>query len=274
MQGLVRRGDRSHRSGRANVVYNTPKIAQSCGEPTRGSSGRNRGQNELARGSNTPRARRPESLGKNPPNVYQKVPLEGSETGTGVDRGNGRPARPVRARARRAPHRREKTCRGCRRAALGRKTTWELRAGARGGLVKSVPGPSSPLGFFPRVGAGRMRGARSPCADGARCARGTWATWVLVSRGEIELGRPRWRLSRRLARRVLIGNTRDGGRRRSAETTLGEKYAEFGAANRSRAHTDLHTGTQPRSGSGGVEKRGDKRSGVKRVPKRLRRSVI
>ena len=106
-----------------------------------------------------------------------------------------------------------------------------------------------------------MRGARSPCADGARCARGTWATWVLVSRGEIELGRPRWRLSRRLARRVLIGNTRDGGRRRRAETTLGEKYAEFGAVNRSRARTDLHTGTQPRSGSGGLEKRGGQKIG-------------
>jgi hypothetical protein len=171
-EGLVRRGDRSHRSGRANVVYNTPKIAQSRGEPTRGSSGRNRGQNELARGSNTPRARRPESLGKNPPNVYQKVPLEGSETGTGVDRGNGRPARPVRARARRAPHRREQTRRRCRRAALGRKTTWELRAGARGGLVKSVPGPSSPLVFFPRVGGGADAGrALTLCGRRAVCAR-------------------------------------------------------------------------------------------------------
>ena len=255
-------------------MYNTPKIAQSCGDPAGGSSGRNRGQNELARGSNTPRARRPESLGKNPPNVYQKVPLEGSETGMGIDRGNGRPARPVRARTRRAPHRREETCRGCRRTALGRKTTWELRVGRARRAGKKRPGAIFSPWFFSACAGRGGCGARAHLADDARCTRGTWATWVLVSRGEIELGRPRWRLSRRLARRVLIGNTRDGGRRRSAETTLGEKYAEFGAANRSRAHTDLHTGTQPRSGSGGVEKRGDKRSGVKRVPKRLRRSVI
>ena len=140
---------------------------------------------------------------------------------------------------------------------------------------KKRPGTIFSPWFFSACAGRGGCGARAHLVRTARGVRAVSGRPGCSSRaGEIELGRPRWRLSRRFARRVLIGNTRDGGRRRSAETTLGEKYAEFGAANRSRAHTDLHTGTQPRSGSGGVEKRGDKRSGVKRVPKRLRRSVI
>ena len=216
-----------------------------------------------SRAGRTPRAPVARNLSEKTHQTFtKKFPSRGRKPGRGSIAGTGAP-RGQYAHERDA-HRTDakKHAGDAVKRRWGEKQRGNCASGARGGLVKSVPGPSSPLVFFRVWGAGRMRGARSPCADGARCARGTWATWVLVSRGEIELGRPRWRLSRRLARRVLIGNTRDGGRRRRAETTLGEKYAEFGAVNRSRARTDLHTGMQPRSGSGGVEKRGDKRSGV------------
>lgn len=138
-----------------------------------------------SRAGRTPRAPVARILSeKNPPNVYQKVPLEGSETGMGVDRGNGRPARPVRARARRAPHRREETCRGCRRTALGRKTTWELRVGRARRAGKKRPGTIfSPWFFSACAGAGRMRRARSPCGRRAVYARYLGDLGACLARG-------------------------------------------------------------------------------------------
>ena len=175
------------------------------------------------------------------------------------------------ARTRRAPHEREKTPSRCHSTAIRAKKTRRGVGRARPRRVKSVPGPSSFPGFFPRDNRGRvtMRGARSPCGRRVRCARGASATWVRVSRDTIESGRPRSRSSRA---HVRVSSDRNPRKAAAVTTIRGENNAWL------ETHCDFGGNVGPhfslvRIRSSGhkrdwaVEKRGDKRSGVNHVAK-------
>ena len=128
------------------------------------------------------------------------------------------------ARTRRAPHEREKTPSRCHSTAIRAKKTRRDVGRARPRRVKSVPGPSSFPGFFPRDNRGRvtMRGARSPCGRRVRCARGASATWVRVSRDTIESGRPPSRSSRA---HVRVSSDRNIRKAAAVTTIRGENNA-------------------------------------------------
>ena len=158
--------------------------SHSRAENPRGAHPEETGVKMSSRAGRTPRAPVARNLSEKTHQTFtKKFPSRGRKPGRGSIAGTGAP-RGQYAHVRDAHRTDASKHAGCRRAALGRKTTWELRAGARGGLVKSVPGPSSPLGFFPRVRGGADAGrALTLCGRRAVCARYLGDLGACLARG-------------------------------------------------------------------------------------------
>lgn len=126
-----------------------------------------------SRAGRTPRAPVARNLSEKTHQTFtKKFPSRGRKPGRGSIAGTGAP-RGQYAHERDA-HRTDarKHAGDAVKRRWGEKQRGNCASGARGGLVKSVPGPSSPLGFFPRVGGGADAGrALTLCGRRAVCAR-------------------------------------------------------------------------------------------------------